>query len=186
MTEQQDSLSEDSEPDTDSDTSPLNTISDKDIILNARHLVGPDAIVNDVHEALTDAGLISSGYENASRTFREARDGTYSDERINDALNDQIQTAIEPALLGIGNLANDTDAESCAAINEPASTADEIGSDNVAGTVRAEDVQTVKEKIELLHEESQALLDVDESVGARRAEFIGETAVKLLDKLLEE
>lgn len=165
-------------------------ISDKDIILNVYDLLGDDINRKEVWQALSDAGVFSSGYEYFRREYKSAVDGEIDEDTIEEAVSDQIQSAIEPALIGVGALAEDTggagDGRGSDKDTEPASTSVDVGSEVVEGEVQAEDIREVREKLELLHEESQTLLDVDESVGARRAEFIGSKAIEMLDDLLEE
>jgi hypothetical protein len=156
-------------------------VTDKDIIINTYDLLGDDTNRKQAWKALTDAGIFNSGYEYFRREYKTCIDGETSD--IATAINDQIQAAIEPVLHHHGLLQGQHD--DVDASDDTPDRGVEATSGTPEGGVRVDDVQAVREKVEILHEESDALLDVDDSVGARRAEFIGEKTLDLLDELLD-
>ena len=172
---------------------------DKEIIFNTHALMGDDINRKQVWQALQDAEIIDSGYEYFRRVYKNTVDGTADDNEIEAATSEQIQSVLESTLSQYGILADEEEAgeesaaadtaggsASATALAQSASADGKSRLNTREGEVSAADVRKVREQIALLHEESQSLVDVDESVGARRAEFIGEKALSLLDGLLEE
>lgn len=182
------------EPEQTEETKNVESVSDKEIIINSFNLLGSDINRKQVWEALTDAEIFSSGYEYFRREYKSAVDGDYSEEEIENTVDDQIQSVIEPVLAQHGVLAEPEEEESGTVEEpeesrepvEPASTTVEEPSVTSEGGVSVDDIRRVRGQIDLLHDESEALLDVDDSVGARRAEFIGSKTLELLDDLIEE
>lgn len=173
----------------------VESVSDKDIIINTYDLLGEEINRKQVWQALTDSDVFGSGYEYFRREYKSAVDGEYSEEEIEDAVDDQIQSLIEPVLAQHGVLAEETEAveegeaeapEETEEPVEPTSTTAETESVTAEGGVNPNEIRRIRDKIELLHEESEALLDIDESVGSRRADFIGSKTIEMLEELIEE
>lgn len=164
--------------------------SGKDIIINVYALLGDDINRKQVWETLSDAGVFDAGYEYFRREYKQAVDGEIGEDEIESRTDTQIQSVIEPVLASQGLLA-DGSAATGEASDEDETAGDsanaELDSETVMvdGAVPAGDIQQIRSQVALMHEESVALLDVDDSVGARRAEFISEKTLNLLDKVLQ-
>ena len=155
-------------------------VSAKTLVINVYDIVDGDINRKSTWKALREANLLDTGYEYFRRTFKECVDGNIQGTEIENAVDEEIQALIKPVLLQHGVVATGDITNEAAASTDPASTQptfSETGSSGVA----LEDIQTVREQIELLHEESKAL--ADDSVGAQRAEFIGAKTLELLDEL---
>lgn len=164
--------------------------SGKDIIINAYAILGDNINRKQVWETLSDAGVFDAGYEYFRREYKQAVDGDIAANEIESRTSEQIQSMIKPVLASQGMLADESAATEEASFEEETAgdSADvELDSETVAvdGVVSVGDIQQIRSQVALMHEESVALLDVDASVGARRAEFISEKTLNLLDQVLQ-
>lgn len=175
-------------------------VPEKTIVLNAVDLAGEDLNRKQAWTALSEAGLFSSGYEYFRRTYKGGLDGEHD---VEDAVDEQIQSVIEPVLFKAGLLDQDTvESEEDVAESdeetvekkdsggEPA-TADPSASTSTSrpatgGGVSAEDIQSVREKADLLREQAEFEAAGESSSEIRKAEFIAEKTVEWLDELIEQ
>ena len=158
-------------------------VSAKTLVINVYDLVDEDINRKSTWKALRGANLLDTGYEYFRRTFKECVDGNIHGTEIENAVDEEIQAMIKPVLLQHGVAATGDVTNEAAASTDSASTQTTF-SETGSSSVPLEDIQTVREQIELLHEESKAL--ADDSIGAQRAEFIGARTLELLDELNAE
>lgn len=161
-------------------------VSAKTIVINTYDLTGEDINRKAAWKALTDANLLDVGYEYFRRTFKACIDEEISDQEMEEATNKQVTSVIEPVLVQHGVLgAEEIEREEPEHVDQTGTGVD-TASDTREGAISVEEVRHVRDQIELLHEESEALLEVEKSVGSRRAEFISSKTIELLDELLKE
>lgn len=158
------------------------SVSAKTIVLNTYDLAGEDINRKQAWTALSDAGVIDAGYEYFRRTYKEAIDGEHD---VEDAVDEQVQTVIDPVLYSTGinsNKSDDTEQS-----DQPTEST-ETGSasrDTGSGGVSVDELRNVREKVELLREQAEYEGAGEDSAAARRAEFIGNKAVEWIDDLID-
>lgn len=176
-------------------------VTSKTLVLNAYDLTGPDVTVKKVWEAMTEVGVFDSGYEYFRRTWKEARDGDITEDELESAVDDQIQSVLEHVLFEADLLEQattesdvitdgeeepvqaDTPVAEPSASVESARSTSRIASE---GGVPVEAIEDVQEKVALLREQAEYEGQGDDSAAARRAEFFGKKVDEWLSELIEQ
>lgn len=103
--EQDESKSMSTQETLDGDTDEELDVTAKTVMLSTYHLVGEDFNRKKAWEALQEAGLLDTGYEYFRRTHKEAIEGEHD---VEEAVDSQVQSVIEPVLFNAGLLDQDT------------------------------------------------------------------------------
>lgn len=171
----------------------------KEIVINTYDLVGEDVNRKQAWQALSSSNVFDSGYEYFRRTYKEIIDGLISEEEIEEAVDDQIQSVIEPVLFNagvIGSAETQSPSQSSGvddasfgdfSTEVPSASASEGASrENGGSGVSVEDIEEVREKVALLREQAEYEGKGEDSAAARRAEFFGKKVEEWLVELIDD
>lgn len=175
------------------------TVTAKEIVLNTYDVAGEDVNRKQAWQALNSAEIFDSGYEYFRRTYKEAIDGVIGEDEVEDAVDDQIQSVIDPVLFNAGVIGsteapisaqspNVDDKESDSIPEEPPASTSRASrkTESSGGDVTVEEIEAVLEKVELLREQAEYEGAEENSAAARRAEFLGKKVEEWLTALIDQ
>lgn len=159
----------------------------KEIILNVYHLVDDPEEVNrkQAWQALQDTNILDTGYEHFRRTFASAIDGDITQNEINNAVEDHIQSAIDPVLRQEGVI-GDIPESAAEEIQQREETSETSASRARNTGVSVQDLQDVRDRVHLLREQAEFEAEQGQTTrGDRKAEFMAQKVEEWLDELIE-
>lgn len=185
---------------TDRDT--IDSVSSKNIVINAYKLTGPDVVVKQVWETLSDNGIFDSGYEYFRRTWASTRDGNFSEKEIKNAVDEQLQNIIRTVLRDAGLIDSssqtvpdegpreetysDSEQFAAATASQSASVSSGANQQTESGGVPVEDIEELRTRIDMLRRQVEFEAGDEESPVYRKAEFIASEALDGLDELIDQ